>query len=311
MPSSKKPTKPFYKRKRLWVPLILLALVSLPFIINPLKSFYFTVNQALKIFGIEQKTLRVGRVPLHFYEGGNPEAPPVILLHGFGGNALFTWMQLMPALAKSHHVIAPDLLASNLLHLNPKFYSVDTEVRLVMLLMDALEIKQADLVGLSVGGWVSLLIASEHPERVNRLVLIESAGLTMPLPELATLVLNDREKARRFLNLLFHKPPPLPDFVLDALVKNAQPLKNKYQLIFQSFIKNSKERVLDDKLSQITQPTLIIHGRQDQVVPLEVGKRLHQGLPNSTLIILEESGHGAVWDSPHKLKKEVAGFLRD
>lgn len=304
-----KPKKPFYKRKRLWIPLIFILLISLPFILNPLKSFHFTVTKALQIFGIKEHLVRVGRIPLHYYEGGNPHAPTVILLHGFGGNALFTWMQLMPTLSKNHHVIAPDLLASNLLHLNPKLYSVDAEARLVMLLMNYLKIEEADLVGLSVGGWVSLLIALEHPERVHRLVLVESAGLTMPIPELATLILDDRDKVRRFLKLLFHNPPPLPGFVLDALVKNARPLKNKYQLVFQGFIQNSSHRVLDKKLGEINQPTLILHGRQDQVVPLEVAKRLHEGLPNSRLVILEESGHGAVWDSPWKLRNEIVNFL--
>jgi len=232
-------------------------------------------------------------------------------LHGMGGNALFTWMQLLPALAKRYHVIAPDLLASNFLRLNPKTYSVDAEVQLVMALLNGLGVQKTDIVGLSVGGWVALLIALENPERVRKLILLESAGLITEIPELAYLTLDNREKAKRFMKLLFYHPPPLPGFVLDSLVKSSKRIKPFYLMVFEGFVENSKDRLLDGKLAQITHPTLVIHGRQDEVIPLEVGQKLAAGLPNAELIILEESGHAAVWDSPLQIRKNILNFLKD
>ncbi|MFO1462628.1 MAG: alpha/beta hydrolase [bacterium] len=305
--------KPFYRRKRLWIPLLLLAPFAALLIylsLDPLPHFRKTVNYLLQHFGgIEEQFLRAGRYNLHYYEGGKEHPQTVLLLHGFGGTAQLTWMRLMPALAKQYHVIAPDMVASNFLRLDPKTYSIDTEVGMTLQLMDSLGIQHASLVGLSVGGWVSLLIALEHPEKVDRLILVESAGLKTEIPELARLTLTDRPKARRFLQLLFYSPPPLPGFVLDELIKSSTRIKAKYEAVFMGFIMNSKGRLLDDRVGQITQPTLVIHGRDDLVIPLEVGERLHRLIPQSQLVILEESGHAPVWDQPAKLKQAILEFL--
>lgn len=301
--------KPFYKRKRLWIPLVIFILIATPFILDPLKSFRTTVTYGLRLLGIQERTIRTGRYRVHFYEGGKEHPQTIVLLHGFGGNALLTWMQLMPSLAKKYHVVVPDLLASNFIRLNAKTYSIDSEIKVVLALLDNLQISKADFVGISVGGWISLLIALEHPEKVHRLVLVESAGILTEVPELAKLSLTDRDQARNFMKLLFNDPPPLPDFVLDAMVKTSTKIKDKYESVFAGFLKNSQDRLLDGKLSQIPNQTLVLHGRQDQVIPLEVGQKINAGLPNSELIILEDSGHAAVWDSSRLIKKYILTFL--
>jgi len=305
--------KPFYKRKRLWIPLLLLAPVAALLIylaLNPIPHFRKTVNFLLQhVAGIEEKQARVGKRRVNYYEGGKRNPRKVLLLHGFGGTAQMTWMRLMPALAKDYHVIAPDLLASSFLRLNPATYSVDSEVELVLGLMQALNLEKADFVGLSVGGWVSLIIALEHPEKVGKLVLVESAGLRTEIPELARLTLTDREKAKRFLELLFYNPPPLPGFVLDQLVKSSTRIKAKYEAVFMGFVENSKLRLLDNKVWQVRQPTLVIHGREDRVIPFEVGERLHKLIPGSEMVALEKSGHAPVWDQPGRLKNAVLDFL--
>ncbi|MDX1386256.1 MAG: alpha/beta fold hydrolase, partial [bacterium] len=279
--------RPFFKKKRYIFPLIFLLLVGIaitPFIINPLKSFRTSTTFLLNLFGVQERIVRHGKYRIHVYEGGQDQEQTVILLHGFGGNALLTWMQLMPFLVRDFHVVAPDLLASNFLALSPSRYSIDSEKKVVLAMMDGLGIQQADFVGLSVGGWVSLLIALEHPERVRRMVLVESAGITTEVPELAKLTLDDRDKAKRFMKMLFYWPPPLPDFVLDQLVKTSRRIKPRYEAVFAGFIENSRDRVLDDHLGEILHPILMMHGRQDQVIPLAVGQKIHEGLPNSEFI---------------------------
>jgi len=305
--------KKFYQRKRLWFPLLLIApfaALLIYLVLDPLPHFRKSVNYLLLHFGgIEEHYVRAGRTGLHYYEGGREHPQTVILLHGFGGTAQFTWMRLLPPLAKRFHVIAPDMLASNFLRLNPATYSVDQEVAMTLKLMDRLQIERTSLVGLSVGGWVSLIIALEHPEKVDKLVLIESAGLRTEIPELARLTLTDRPTARRFLQLLFYNPPPLPGFVLDELIRSSTRIKSIYEAVFMGFIQNSKNRLLDDRVGEIRQPTLVIHGREDKVIPLEVGERLHRLIPQSEMIILEESGHAPVWDQPDQLKKAILDFL--
>ncbi|HKX12728.1 MAG TPA: alpha/beta hydrolase [bacterium] len=305
-------TRRFYQRKRLWIPLLLIlpALAFLVYLaLDPIPRFRGSVDWLLRLRGIERKTLGKGRQAINYYEGGARDGQTVILLHGFGGNAQFTWMRLMPVLAKRYHVIAPDMLASNFLRLNAKTYSVDAEVESVLRLMEGAHIAHADFVGLSVGGWVSLILALEHPEKVDRLVLVESAGLTTEIPELARLTLTDREKARRFFSLLFYSPPPLPGFVLDQMIRSSTRIKTQYEAVFMGLIENSKQRLLDDRVGEIRKPTLVIHGRQDRVIPVAVGERLHQLIPGSQMVILEESGHAPVWDQPAKLQSAILDFL--
>jgi len=160
-----------------------------------------------------------------------------------------------------------------------------------------------------VGGWVSLILALDEPSKVGKLILVESAGLRTEIPELARLTLTDRPTARHFFSLLFYNPPPLPGFVLDELIKISTRIKSKYEAVFLGFVENSRGRLLDDRVSAIRQPTLVIHGREDQVIPLAVGERLHQLIPNSQMIILEKSGHAPVWDQPGKLKRAILDFL--
>lgn len=302
----------FYQRKRFWIPLLALVPI-LAFLVylalDPIPRFRRSVDLLLSMRGIERKVSGKGRQAITYYEGGPREGRPVILLHGFGGNAQFTWMRLMPALAKRYHVIAPDMLASNFLRLNAKTYSVDLEVEQVLRLMEDLNLPSSDFVGLSVGGWVSLILALEHPEKVSRLILVESAGLTTEIPELAKLTLTDRDKARRFFQLLFYSPPPLPGFVLDQMVRSSTRIKTQYEAVFMGMIENSKLRLLDERVGEIRQPTLVIHGREDRVIPIAVGERLHQLIPGSQIVILEESGHAPVWDQPAKLEKAMMDFL--
>lgn len=305
-------SKPFYRRKRLWIPLILLVPFLALFIylaINPLRNFRTSVHFLFRMAGIEEVTVKTGKQRVHYYESGKGNPHTVVLLHGFGGNAMLTWMQLLRPLGKDFHVIAPDMLASNFVMLNPRTYSVASERDMVLNLLEYLNIKRADFVGLSVGGWVSLLIALEHPEMVDRLVLVESAGLNMEVPEMAKLTLTDRDAAKKFMNLLFYSPPPLPGFVLDAMVASSARIKKKYEAVFMGFVENSRPYALDGRVGALIQPTLIIHGREDKVVPFAIGEKMHQLIPHSEMLVLEESGHAPVWDQPRQLKKAIMDFL--
>lgn len=304
--------KRWYRRKRLWIPILFAGPFVALFVYlaaNPLPNFRKTVHFLLARFGVEERIVVSGKNRIHLYEAGKTNPHTVILLHGFGGNAMFTWMRLLPALGKDFHVIAPDMLASNFFKLDPKTYSVTQEKDMVLGLIDTLGIQKSDFVGLSVGGWVSLMIALERPDLVDRMVLVESAGLVTEIPELARLTLTDRETAKRFMALLFYRPPPLPGFVLDELVKSSVRIKKKYEAVFMGFVENSQGALLDGQLQGIRQPTLVIHGREDRVIPLDVGQRIHQLIPHSEMLILEESGHAPVWDQPGKLKKAILEFL--
>lgn len=287
------------------------AYLVYPFTQNPIGEFQKTVVKGLSYFGVHEKKTNYQRKVFHYWEGGEKKASEnsLLLLHGFGGNSLWTWMRLMPSLAKHRHLVALDLLATRLFRLNPRDYSIQKEVEHVLQFLESQKLEKVDIIGLSVGGWIALRIAQRYPQKVGRLILIESAGLRTKVPDFARLTLDNEQKAQEFLEKLFYNPPYVPNFALKQLIKSSQRIKERYLNALEAFLQNSAPYLMDEKIKNIPQKTLILHGQQDQIVPLKHAERLHQGITNSQLIILEECGHGAVWDAHSQLKKEILNFL--
>jgi 2-hydroxymuconate-semialdehyde hydrolase len=304
------PPRPGFFSRRLVRWFLALGLLALaPWILAPRWTFGTARRLVLKAAGIEEKILDGPETSIRYLEAGAGNGRTVLLLHGLGGDAISTWIRLIPDLAERHHVLVPDLLCSRLPVLDPATYTIDSEVALVKALMAEAESSQVDVVGLSVGGWVALLLALDAPQRIGRLVLVDSAGLAMDPPKFLREPVKTRAEARRLVSLYFHSPPPMPWFVLDQIVKSAQRDGPAFARVFDAFVKNSLPRVLDGKLDKIAHRTLVMHGRQDQVIPLDLGRRIAQGLPNSRLVVLERSGHAAVWDSAARLEREILRFL--
>ena len=120
------------------------------------------------------------------YHDSGGAGTPVLLIHGSGPgvSAWANWRLVMPALAQQARVIAPDMVGFGYTERPQGFvYNMDAWVRQAVGLLDALGIERTDLVGNSFGGGLSLALAIAHPERVRRLVLMGSAGVSFPLTE--------------------------------------------------------------------------------------------------------------------------------
>ncbi len=128
--------------------------------------------------GIESRTVRVEGHRVHYLVQGPANGPAVVLVHGLGGRAE-DWRNLAPYLAKAgFRVYMPDLLGYGRSDKPADFsYSVRDEAAVVVGFMDALGLKQVDLGGWSMGGWIVQIAAIEHPERISRLMLFDAAGL--------------------------------------------------------------------------------------------------------------------------------------
>ncbi len=127
---------------------------------------------------MESRTVQVEGHRVHYLAEGPANGPVVVLVHGLGGSAE-DWRNLAPYLAKAgFRVYMPDLLGYGRSDRPADFsYSVRDEAAVVVGFMDALGLKQVDLGGWSMGGWIAEIVAAEHPERVSRLMLFDAAGL--------------------------------------------------------------------------------------------------------------------------------------
>ncbi|MCA1557368.1 MAG: alpha/beta fold hydrolase, partial [Acidobacteria bacterium] len=216
-----------------------------------------------------EKEVRIYGQKIRYVEAGN--GPVVILLHGLGGNAS-NWTLNINSLAEKYRVIAPDQIGFGQSDKPLISYRVGTYVDFLDRLYSELKIERATLVGNSMGGWIAALYAIAHPERVERLVLVDAAGFAPPkdfdAKQLAGLNPSTREGMRALASLVFYnKQLFATDAAIDLMLAQRMSAGDGYTI--QSLIESIArgEDMLDGRLSAIKQPTLIIWGRQDGLVP--------------------------------------------
>jgi pimeloyl-ACP methyl ester carboxylesterase len=251
---------------------------------------------------------------IHYFEG-EPPVPgggtPLVLVHGLGDRAE-AWTPMMVALKKAgFHVYALDLLGYGR---SPKpgdsDYSITTQEKLVMDFIQALGLQKPDIAGWSMGGWVTLKLAIQYPDLVDRVVVYDAAGVQFvrEYPDTVFHVTNKDELAR-LAHLLEPHAKPLPDFVAkDALKKFAEE-----QWVIDRGIASmvSATDALDDHMYMMKNPLLIVWGGDDALLPLTtVGEKFHALDPQSDLSVVEGCGHLVPAGCTDRASKATVDFLR-
>lgn len=274
----------------------------------------------LRNAGLTARQVEVDGRSVRFVRAGS--GPPVVLVHGFAAS-IFTWSEILPALAREHDVVALDLPGFGGSDL-PADLSWPELPRAVGGLLERLGLARASLVGHSLGGAVVLTLAARAPERVDKLVLVDSAGFNVTpseRPKLIGLVASpalggviERVPLRRTLlqvglRQVFHD---------DALVTSErveeylEPLARPGWLpAMRSLLRSRQEELADFPalLGQVRAPTLIVWGRDDRWAPVDHARRFHEGLPGSQLTIFDACGHVPQEERPQDTLRELAKFL--
>jgi pimeloyl-ACP methyl ester carboxylesterase len=221
--------------------------------------------------------------------------PVVVLLHGLGGNSS-NWAFNFAALSAKYRVIAPDQIGFGRSDKPLINYRVGTYVDFLDKFLEGLNVERASLVGNSMGGWIAALYAIKYPKRVERLVLVDAAGFAPPkefdLSALSGLNPSTREQARYLAGLVFFNPLFKTDAAVDATLAARISAGDGYtiQSLVESIYRN--EDMLDGKLSAVKQPTLIIWGREDGLLPLaREGEKFKKEMPSAQFIVFEQCGH--------------------
>jgi pimeloyl-ACP methyl ester carboxylesterase len=260
-----------------------------------------------------EKEVKIYGQKIRYVEAG-AGAQTVILLHGMGGNSA-NWMLNINALAAKYRVVVPDQLGFGQSDKPMINYRIGTYVDFLDRLYGELKIERATLVGNSMGGWIAALYAITHPERVERLVLVDAAGFAPPkdfdAKQLAALNPSTREGIRALSALVFYnKQLYLSDAAIDFSLTQRMGAGDGYTI--QSLIESitRREDMLDGRLSAIKQPTLLIWGRQDGLTPLkEFGERFKREIPGSELIVFEECGHVPMVEKAAEFNAALLKFL--
>lgn len=231
---------------------------------------------------------------IHYVEAGS--GPVVVLLHGLGGSSQ-NWAFNTDVLAQKFRVVVPDQLGFGRSDKPFTNYRVATYVDFLDEFLKELKIERAALVGNSMGGWIAAAYTLAHPEKVERLVLVDAAGFAPPanfdMSFLVALNPSTREGMRRLASLVFsNKQLFTSDAAIDLLLKQRLTAGDGYTIQSLNESVARREDMLDDRLSGIKQPTLLIWGRDDGLTPLaEYGERFKKEIKGSELLVFDRCGH--------------------
>lgn len=229
------------------------------------------------------------------------EGDPVFLLHGSGPGvtAYANWRLLLPRLSPHYRVIAPDMVGFGYTDRPSDFpYSLDGWTRHLCGLMDAVGVSKAHFIGNSFGGALALALAARHPERVDRLILMGAAGLEFELTPGLDAVWGYRPSvgAMRSLMELFAFDQSL---VSDEIVRSRYEasIRPGYQECYERLFPSPRQQHIgrlatpEAALERLPHRTLLIHGREDRIVPLGSSLRMAALIPNADLHVFSHCGH--------------------
>jgi len=277
---------------------------------------------------IESFWLNVNGLQIRTYALGSGK--PLVLLHGGGvDGALLSWRLAMPALAASgRRVIAFDWPGYGESQPNPQLNTMDFYIEFTGALLDALGLQRSALMGISLGGGAALGFALAHPERVERLALVDVYGLAdkVAFQRLSHWMVQV-DWIMRGSYALLRKSRALTRWTLSYILARKESITDElveevYQVIRdpnagKAFLDIQRSDVLPDRLrtcyidrvNELSKPTLIIHGEKDTLVPLSAAREAVRRNPAIQLIVLPRCGHWPQRDAPQEFNRATAAFF--
>lgn len=247
--------------------------------------------------------------------------PPVLLIHGSGPgvSAWANWRLVMPELAKQARVIAPDMVGFGYTARPAgQVYSMDAWVAQAVGVLDALDIERTDLVGNSFGGALALALAIRHPQRVRRLVLMGSVGVPFTITPGLDAVWGYEpsfEAMRRLLDIFAFDRSLVSDEL--AQLRYEASIRPGFQESFAAMFPAPRQRWVDAMVSPeaairaLPHQTLVVHGREDQVIPLANSLQLAELIPRAQLHVYGQCGHWTQIEHAARFAQLVGGFLAE
>ncbi|MGS0755656.1 alpha/beta fold hydrolase [Roseateles sp. GG27B] len=265
------------------------------------------------------KTIIANGIATNYHDVGT--GFPALLIHGSGPgvSAWANWRLTIPVMASGRRVIAPDMVGFGFSERPVGItYSMDTWVAQAIGLLDALKIEQSDLVGNSFGGGLALALAIRHPKRVRRLVLMGAAGVHFPItpgleavwgyqPSIANM--------RKLLDIFAYDRTLMSDELAELRYKAS--IQPGFQEAFESMFPAPRQTGVDALVSReadiraLPHETLVIHGREDKVLPLSNSLTLSDWIERAQLHVFGRCGHWTQIEHAARFTQLVGNFLAE
>jgi len=271
---------------------------------------------------VEERYVNVDGFRIRYLHAG--QGDPVVLLHGLGVFAE-SWLYNIPALAKRFSVYAPDLIGFGRSDKPKISYDMEVFDRFLLGFLNSIEVKRTVLIGNSLGGGIALYFALSHPDRVEKLVLVDPAligrdvswGLRMlSIPLLGRLLIGkgSKEDLHRALSSSFYDPKFLTDDWIEEAYRISKLPGVKHP--FLSVIRNGinlggiKGRyVLANRLHELSMPVLIVWGKEDRIIPVKYAYAAYYRIRNARMIIFGRCGHAPQIERYTQFNEAVLEFL--
>lgn len=264
--------------------------------------------------GVEVKHVTIGNYNWAYLEGGEGET--IVLLHGFGVNKDL-WGELPAALTKNYRVIIPDLpgFGENS-QIETDRYDLASQVKRVREFTAKIGLDHFSIIGLSMGGGIAALYASEYPDSVKSLILMDAVGMDTPVVSDFEKMVSQGEKPLIFMNveqydkmidLVFYVKPVTPAHIKKYLAGRGAKNYSFHDKVFND-LKNSGLN-LENRLRNIKARTLIMWGEKDRIFDVSDAYAFKKGVNGSKLVIIPGSGHVVILEKPDESVKAVTDFL--
>ena len=258
--------------------------------------------------GIRSRYVVVDGVRLHYFEALPSEqvraATPVLLVHGLGARG-DDWGRMLPDLAKAgFHVYAPDLPGYGRSGKPDIAYTIADEEAAMAGFLRAMQVPHADVLGWSMGGWVAMKLAAEHPALVNKLVLYDSAGVYFDRDYDASLFTpTDERSLNMLLSRLTPKPVTLPGFIARDFLRRSK--RNAWVIQRSVAAMTSGRDLMEFRLNEIKAPTAVMWGMSDRLIPPAAGEKIARGIPGAVFVPINGPGGGCGHLAPAECEPQV------
>ena len=254
----------------------------------------------------ERSSITIKNNSFSYQRGG--KGTTLLYLHGAGGTG--NAMPLMTALAQQYDVIVPDHPGFGLSDDPPWLDNIHDVAYYYLDFMAALNLQKVIVLGSSLGGWIAMEIAVRDQSRMQRIILSNAAGLSLPDVAMGDVFLwGDEQKIR---NMIFDQA--LQEKVLSMPISDEQAEinnKNFFTTAKLSWEPRFCDPDLEKWLHRITLPTLIVWGDQDKLFPPAYGENLQQKIPHASYVVIDECGHLPHVEKRQELEKEIITFSKE
>lgn len=287
--------------------LVLTGISLLSFYLRP--EFFIDKLQQFRVWrmGLQPEFVVLNGQKIRYLVGGTGK--PLVLVHGLAGRSE-DWIALVPYFVDNgYKVYAPDLLGYGQSARPDVDYSISLEEDIVKQFLDSQGLKQPDMAGWSMGGWITLKFAADHPERVQKLILLDSAGVKFDPKNVPLLRPKTEADLGRMMQVLTPHPPHIPSFYATDILRGFA----REDWIIDRALKSmyTGKDLMDARLNTIRTPVLLLWGREDVLTPSSMGEQMHNGIPQSELKIFDGCGHLAPVECSSEVGPTMIDFLSD